>query len=168
MADMKQNIDERKLAPEHIFAATMIAGISSFGILNQAVMAAAARQIGKDLAEYHAATRGGKAVSGGSVDEVLNASLEELQSLLQITDSVKTERDGDVIYLKINANKCRYCPKGVGRAELSGTLCPFPTLVEEFVNALNGRKVVTTLKERGVALLTKEEGWCITRYTEGG
>ena len=38
------------------------------------------------------------------------------------------------IEIAILSMGCKFCPKGVGEAELKGALCPYPGLVEEYVN----------------------------------
>ena len=162
--EMKHNIEARNLRPEHVFAASMIAGISSFGILNQAVVSSAAKQMGKDLATYYSAIKPDDSNPKTNTIDAINNSITKLQSLLGITDEINCNEENGIIYLKIHASKCRYCPKGVGHAELNGTLCPFPTLVEEFINKLNNRKVLTVLKERSVPLLKKVDDWCVIRY----
>jgi len=168
--DIKRNIESRNLGPEQIFAASLIAGMSSFGILNQAVVSAAADKMGEDLAEYYKARNPSEAdslsrVADTGVVATCKKSLNILQSMLGISGEISCSENNGIVYLKIRNSKCRYCPKGVGRAELSGTLCPFPSLIEKFVNILNNRSVINVLKEKAMPLLTKEDDWCIIRYT---
>ncbi|MBN1574981.1 MAG: hypothetical protein JW913_00410 [Chitinispirillaceae bacterium] len=171
--DMKRNIEDRNLGPEQIFAASLIAGMSSFGILNQAVVSGAADKMGEDLAEYY------KARNPTEADEVARTAdtgivatckktVNILQSLLRISNEITCDENNGVLYLKIRNSKCRYCPKGVGRAELGGTLCPFPSLIEKFVNVVNDRAVITVFKEKSVPLLKKEDDWCVIRYSAPG
>ena len=164
--ELKKNIEARNLSPENIFIASFIAGISSFGILNQAVIAMAARQIGKDLAEYYSVTKSETPDSKAAVIDNCRSSIEMLQSLIHISDEITCNDDNDIILMKIQASTCRYCPKGVGHAELSGTLCPFPTLIEKFINTLNDKELIKVLKERAVPLLKKVDDWCLIRYIE--
>jgi hypothetical protein len=168
--DMKRNIEARNLGPEQIFSASMIAGINSFGILNQAVMSSAARQMGKDLAEYYIAsnpTAAGNMAGANGMDTIgtCRKTIDILQSMLRITEEIKCQKEGDAIFLRMRASKCRYCPKGVGRAELKGTLCPFPTLIQEFINTLDDRTVITVLKAEAAPLLNREDDWCVVKYT---
>lgn len=168
---MKHTIENRKIGPEQVYSASLIAGMNSFGILNQAVVSAAAAQMGNDLAEYCLACQPEVVSSLRSETEtdivtVFRKSLDILQSLLQISDEIKcSEESGDRMTVLIRASKCRYCPKGVGRAELSGTLCPFPSLIENFVNSLNSRTIIKVYKEKFKPLLTKEDDWCVINYT---
>ena len=162
--ELKQNIEDRNLIPENILIASFIAGISSFGILNQAVISVAARQTGKDLADYVSI------VNPIAIDDKIDTidkcknSIKVLQSLLHISDDVKCKKDNDIITISIKASKCRYCPKGVGHAELSGTLCPFPSIIEMFINTLYGKDIIKVHKERAVPLLVKEDDWCFFKY----
>ena len=64
--------------------------------------------------------------------------------------------------VKIRTDKCRYCPKGVGSAELEGTICPFPGIIEGFVNEFSRSKIkVSPVNGK---LLNKEEGFCVITF----
>ena len=167
---MKKNIENRKIGPEQVYSASLIAGMSSFGILNQAVVSSAAEQMGNDLAEYCIVSQPDIVKSLQSENEtdinsILKKTLDILQSLLKISEEIKYKEESDGFTVLIRSNTCRYCPKGVGRAELSGTLCPFPSLIENFVNRLNNRKLIKVKKEKSKPLLTKEDDWCVIKYT---
>lgn len=163
--ELKINIENRNLIPENILIASFIAGISSFGILNQAVVSVAARQTGKDLADYASIVDTIDIDAKVDTIDKCKNSIKILQSLLHISDDIKCKKDSDIITISIKASKCRYCPKGVGHAELSGTLCPFPSIIEMFINTLYNSDVIKVLKERGVPLLVKEDDWCDFKYT---
>ncbi|MBN2191269.1 MAG: hypothetical protein JW751_00495 [Polyangiaceae bacterium] len=169
---MKRNIEARDLGPEQIFSASLIAGLNSFGILNQAVVCSATRQIGKDLAEYYFACNPLAEVMpnarGMSTIDACRKAIDVLQSLLRISEEIECGEDGNSVVVRVRASRCRYCPKGVGRAELKGTLCPFPTLIETFVNTLSNRTVITVFKEDSMPLLKKDGDWCMIRYTPSG
>jgi hypothetical protein len=167
---MKKNIENRKIGPEQVYSASLIAGMSSFGILNQAVVSSAAEQMGNDLADYCIVSQPDvvstlKSDTENDIAALFKKSLDILQSLLQISGEIRYSDESGSMTVLIRASQCRYCPKGVGRAELTGTLCPFPSLIENFVNRLNSRTLIKVRKEKSKPLLTKEEDWCVIKYT---
>ena len=42
---------------------------------------------------------------------------------------------GDEIIVEIASDKCKICPKGVGGAEIEGTLCLIPNALSSFTNS---------------------------------
>jgi hypothetical protein len=40
----------------------------------------------------------------------------------------------------IKIDKCKYCPKQIGEAEISGSACPIPSMLVSMLNELNGKK----------------------------
>ena len=79
--------------------------------------------------------------SQGKLDQCRSA-LAHLNAELTITldpADLYVEEEGEQFVVKIKTSQCRFCPKGVGEAELKGTLCPFPGLIEEFLHSMIGR-----------------------------
>ncbi len=161
--DFKEKVEEKSLDAKSVFIASLLAGLNEFGMLNQAVMKIASRRSGKYLAMC--------AQEKGNIEIDKNKSLKEkveylltlLNEVLFISTDVKVEEaGGDSVIVKIKTSKCRFCPKGVGGAELEGTICPFPGLIEEFLNQFLDQKVkVSTENNR---ILWKEGDWCNTKY----
>jgi len=163
MSDFKEKISERKLDAESVFAASLLAGLNEFGMLNQAVMKIASRRSGEYLAKC--------AKEKGSIEVDKSKSLKEqieylitlLNNVLVISTDVKVEEgDDDSVIVRIRTSKCRYCPKGVGGAELEGTICPFPGLIEAFLNQFLDKKVKVTPENNKI--LWKEDDWCTMKY----
>jgi len=136
----KESIEERALNANNVFIASFLAGLNEFGILNQAVMNIASRRAGKYLAMFIEAKNPIKVDESKDIKEQCEQVLAFLNSILSISD-VNVEKEYDSIVVKIRNSKCKFCPKGVGEAELEGTICPFPGLVEEFINHLCSKKV---------------------------
>jgi hypothetical protein len=69
----------------------------------------------------------------------------------------------ECVVLKITSSTCKLCPKGVGAAELEGTLCPVPGMVEEIINTfMLPEKVKLVLIERNV--LAKIGTECVMKF----
>ncbi|MCD6427093.1 MAG: hypothetical protein J7L03_03190 [Caldisericaceae bacterium] len=153
----KEMIESRKLDPETVFFASFMAGLNEFGILNQMVMNFAGKTSGGYMAKYF------KACYPEETERTLPEIAIFLNDKLNISgkDFATFETDGKLT-VKIRTDKCRYCPKGVGSAELEGTICPFPGIIEGFVNEFSRSKIkVSPVNGK---LLNKEEGFCVITF----
>jgi len=149
MSTFAEKIIERKLQPCNVFIASFIAGLNELGAINQASVNIAARRAGRYLAEY-AKAQGNLPEPGGSTAETAMRYISLLNDMLGLSTMFNTESDGGKITVRITSSGCRFCPKGIGEAELEGTLCPYPALIEEFINELlpEGAKIHLVIKDR--------------------
>ena len=131
----KRAIEERRLGPWHVFMASFLAGLHSMGLLNQAVVTVAARRAGAQVALYVRVKEELPPLEG-DLPQRVKALLEYLQQLMPMAEGIHVEVAGRRAEVLINRQRCKFCPKGVGEAELEGTLCPYPALLEAFLNAL--------------------------------
>lgn len=160
--DFKEKIEERSLDAKSVFVASFLAGLNEFGVLNQAVMEIASRRAGKYLAIYMEEKGLTKIDKSKNFEEQVKQLLMSLNSKLSIsTDIIVEEKDNNLL-VKIRSSKCKFCPKGVGEAELEGTICPFPGLIEEFINYFCNKKVKVASKNNKI--VRKEDDWCLTEY----
>ncbi len=140
MADMKQVVLERDLNPFHSFFSSFFAGLAELGMINQGSINIVARRAAEYLYSYLDAKEilpDLAAVPGETTAEVaknLFLYINKILSLVGEYDLKETE-DGQAVLL-LSGNTCRICPKGVGGAEVKGTLCPIPSLVEGLVNRI--------------------------------
>jgi predicted hydrocarbon binding protein len=162
MMGFKENIEERKLNVEDVFVASFLAGLNEFGILNQAVMNIASRRVGKYLAMFEEVKNPIKINESKGIEEQCEQALTSLNSTLFISSDINIEKEYDNIVVKIRNSKCKFCPKGVGEAELEGTICPFPGLIEEFINHFCNKKVKIMRVDNKI--LRKEDDWCVMKY----
>jgi len=70
----------------------------------------------------------------------------------------------DHLLVKIKNPACRACPKGVGEAELTGTLCPFPGLLEDYWSSICGKELKLEKVGNNKALI-KHGDWCRFPFT---
>jgi len=131
---MKDKIEARQLKPHEVSVAALIAGFHELGLLNQAGVFQATQRAGKALAQYAKAT-------GRKASSLLEAA-QLLNQLTPLAVDVQFSGNEKELVVRINAETCKYCPKGVGGAELEGNLCPYPGLILGFLSEfLEGVKV---------------------------
>ena len=160
---LKEKIDVRQLEPGHVFLASFLAGLNQIGMLNQASVNIAARRAGSYLAEYV------KAVSRGNVlhdtlEENPAAALNRLDEMLGLATEMKVFTDGNITTCKITSSTCKFCPKGVGEAELEGTICPYPGLFEEYLNGVLPEGETLKLVVTNRKSLIKQDQSCIIEF----
>lgn len=161
--EFEKRVEHRKLESVNVFCASLLAGLNEFGLLNQGVMDFAARGVGRKLADL--------ANIKGLLDKQTNGTLAEkcktialkLNDMLKISKISVNEKDNKVS-IGIQSDLCKYCPKGVGGAELEGTICPFPGLIEEFLNAFLDEKVKLVGIGTENKPLIKEGDYCTSYY----
>lgn len=164
----QENVEKRGLTAESVFFASFIAGLNSFGILNQAIVNLASHRSGKHLA--HLAELTNISDTDRSMGEKWSAqkkfekALEILKRVLPISEDIESKEENEEILISIRNSTCKFCPKGVGEAELKGTICPFPALLESFSNELWESEDIQLIKERAKPVMKKEGDWCVFRY----
>jgi len=164
----QENVIKRELDTESIFFASFLAGLNLYGILNQAIVNKASERAGVHLAKF----AGLDEVNGYGTDDVsklsalekFEKSVEVLKKMLFISKNIEVIHRGEGTVIAIEAGTCRFCPKGVGEAELKGTLCPFPALMKSFSNEYWGTDIVELYKERAKPILVKEGDRCVFEY----
>lgn len=160
---VKKAVSERRPTPQHVFFAIFLASAAESGILTQGGVSLLARSAAPRLRDYMIAM--GRELTGGAKGvEGVKRLVENLNETLMIADRVLVENSGDEVTVMIETGTCRYCPKGVGLAEVPGTLCPFPHLIRELarLEGIDAELVVERNRHR-VEVLRKEGGWCRIR-----
>lgn len=145
----KAKIDARGLEPQHVFLASFLAGLNEMGMLNQASVNVASRRAGHYLADYVKA-QGSLPPEAGTKEESAQRFVEHLDKIMKLGTRLDIQGEPGNFVVKVMSMGCRFCPKGVGEAALEGTLCPYPALIEEFVNQLlpEGQKLKLAMKGR--------------------
>ncbi len=140
MPDMKQVVIDRDLNPYHSFFASFFAGLGELGMLNQGSINIVAKRASEYLYAYLDAKEilpDMSAVPGDTQAEVIKNLILYVNKILNLVGEYDLqEADEGQVVLLITGNKCRICPKGVGGAEVKGTLCPIPSLLESLINRI--------------------------------
>lgn len=140
MVDIRKIVIERDLNPYHSFFASFFAGLGELGMLNQGSINIVAKRAADYLYAYLDAKEilpDMNAVPGETKAEVIKNLLLYINKILSLVGEYDLQEAGeDQIVLVIEGNTCRICPKGVGGAEVKGTLCPIPSLLEALINMI--------------------------------
>jgi hypothetical protein len=146
MDDIKTTIINRDLNPYHSFLASFFAGLAELGMINQGSINIVSRRAAEYLYSYLDAKDilpDMKAVPGDSTAEVVKNLILYINKIISLMGGYDLqELDEGQVVLLVAADKCRICPKGVGGAEVKGTLCPVPSFIESLVNKIAGTELI--------------------------
>ncbi len=148
-----KKIEERGIDKNTVLFAAFIGGFDKFG-LNQGEVLLVSKSAGEKLAHYYN-------VYGKTAGYDIKSVIEFLNAELAISRNTVVEDNNDFIAVKIETGSCRYCPIAVGDAELKGTACPFPGLIEGFVNRALQRKAIAYDRLSGVK---KDGTYCNMKF----
>lgn len=146
MTDIKQVVLERDLNPFHSFFSSFFAGLAELGMINQGSINIVARRAADYLYSYLQAKEilpDMSSVPGETSTEIAKNLFLYINKILKLVgeyDMQETEQGQAVLLLA--GNTCRICPKGVGGAEVKGTLCPIPSLIESLVNQIAEKDII--------------------------
>ncbi len=122
--------EERGVTPCQALYAVTLAALADAHILNQATVNFLASHAAPRLHAYLKA-KGLLRSEGSTTLARLENLLRSLNEALGIGPRVEARKIGDDVYeLGLGGERCRYCPRGVGLAEIPWAACPFPKLVE--------------------------------------
>ena len=146
MDDIKTTIINRDLNPYHSFLASFFAGLAELGMINQGSINIVSRRAAEYLYSYLDAKDilpDMKAVPGDSTAEVVKNLILYINKIISLMGEYDLQEvEGGQVVLLVAADKCRICPKGVGGAEVKGTLCPIPSFIESLVNKIAGTELI--------------------------
>ncbi len=148
-----KKIEERGIDKHTVLFASFIGGFDKFG-LNQGEVLLVSKNAGEKLAHYYD-------VYGKSAGHDIKSVIEFLNGELAVSRNTVVEESNDFITVKIETGSCRYCPIAVGDAELKGTACPFPGLIEGFVNRALQKKAIEYERLSGVK---KDGTYCNMKF----
>ena len=164
MPDVKATILERDLNPYHSFISSFFAGFAELGVVNQGSINIVAKRAAEYLYTYLEAKEilpDMSAVPGDTNTEIVKNLILYVNKILNLMGGFDLQEVGnDQVVLLIARDKCRICPKGVGGAEVKGTLCPIPSFVESLVNKIAGKEILD-LVTNGIE---EEETTCKAYY----
>ncbi|MCK4801160.1 MAG: hypothetical protein KAS84_04155 [Anaerolineales bacterium] len=164
MPDVKATILERDLNPYHSFISSFFAGFAELGVVNQGSINIVAKRAAEYLYTYLEAKEilpDMSAVPGDTIAEIVKNLILYINKILNLMGGYDLQEAGDdQVVLLIAGDKCRICPKGVGGAEVKGTLCPIPSFIESLINKIAGKEILD-LVTNGIE---KEGTTCIAYY----
>jgi len=161
---LENTIKERGLSACNILIATLLAEFWNYGFVNQGTLNIITKKIADSLVTYCESKGTDQSLkevpfSKEFVEKIIDSFIEKLDPFPK-PEIIELEKDKK-IEIKIETNKCKFCPKGVGQAEIPGTLCMFPSLIRWIIQDHTSEKISNTniIKEEGrcVFILSKEE-----------
>ncbi len=161
LEELRRIAEERKLTPCHGFFATFVAALNETGVLNPGVVKFVTSKAAEILYKYLLAM--GRVKPGVAPEEFIDSVLKALD-----WGEWSIQREDSIVHLKVVTDKCKYCPKGVGRAMLPAPVCPLPGLLEKMLQ-LAGYNASLAPERHGteVRLVVKREGRCHIRFKIG-
>jgi hypothetical protein len=164
MTDIKQVVLERDLNPFHSFFASFFAGLGELGLLNQGSINIVAKRAADYLYSYLEAKEilpNMKSVPGDTPAELIKNLILYINKILRLVGDYDLQQvDENQVALLIAGNTCRICPKGVGGADVKGTLCPIPSLLESLINKIAQQEIVELITPG----IEKDGGTCKANY----
>ncbi|MGB2963263.1 MAG: hypothetical protein WBB69_04685 [Anaerolineales bacterium] len=146
MPDIKATVINRDLNPYHSFLSSFFAGLAELGMINQGSINIVAKRAADYLYSYLDAKEilpDMGAVPGDTTAEVVKNLILYINKILSLMGGYDLqEAEDDQVVLLVAGDKCRICPKGVGGAEVKGTLCPIPSFLENLVNLIAGKELI--------------------------
>jgi hypothetical protein len=161
--ELSKLVKERDLDYNHILFATLIGSFADLGMLNQGTTNITAANAGKTVGEYFDLT-GELPKPGGDPADEFASVVEFVNDKMGISPATDVEKTDDGVDVTVAALKCRYCPKGVGGANLPGTACPFPKFLEEVAKVAMGDRAPKAQLIDG-SMLKRTEDTCTIRYS---
>ncbi|HDN75925.1 MAG TPA: hypothetical protein ENG05_02220 [Acidilobales archaeon] len=163
-SELKKIITERGLSPMHVLFATFLASAAESGFLTQGAVNLMAKRVAPVINSYLKAMGYLTKVPKEPI-EAFRYIVTTVNKVLGIGPDLSIKYEDCVITVKLGGDKCRYCPKGVGLAQIPGTACPFPSLIKELakLEGINVELVREVVKGR-VYVLKREGGLCVFKY----
>jgi len=157
----KRVAEERGVKPCQALFASFLAALAEANMLNQATANFLARSAAPKLYAYLYAM-GFVPERAGDPLEDTRRLVEAVNRALEIGDEVRVEpREGGLVLVGIGGSRCRYCPRGVGLAEIPWIACPFPKLLEGLLRLHGVDATVEPQEVEGQRrLIAKRRGLC--------
>ncbi len=149
----KNLIKDRNLHSLHIVLTSFLGELANLGVLNQGTTNVIGSKIGKKI---------GRCISDLEY-KIPNNDIELIMFLidfLQICDDTIIRKDKNAIIIGIKIDKCKYCPKQIGEAEIPGSACPIPSLITSLLSYLKNKNYRIKYWNGTNQLLKKENGYC--------
>ena len=150
---------KRGLTLENIMLATVLGQLANIGALNQGLVNIVGKNVGKTISEYYKES-----------DITLPSDDMELMKFLIeriIDESTSISEKNGIFTISVETNKCKVCPKGIGRAEIPGSVCPVPSLIASALTDLTGIQYVVVPWDN-IHPTRKIENTCVFKLKKEG
>ncbi len=164
MVDLSVEIERRDINQHNFFLFSLFAGMVDMGLINQGVVNELAKITAGYLLNYYTT----KNIQFELNEEDPFGNIDILFSFfnqnLNFVKEYQIEKSGEnSLNISIRSDLCRICPKGLGGAEIKGTLCIIPHLTMYLLDDYlpTGNKISLIKGEPGIK---KIEGNCVITY----
>ena len=161
--DLKTEITRRDINQHNAFLFAIFAGMVDLGLVNQGVVNELARKTAGYMINYYTAKDIEFSLGTDSLEKNVAFLFDFFNGDLNFVKEYVIDRSNGGVQLAIASQFCRICPKGLGGAELKGTLCLIPHFFMHLMNYFLARDNQLTLA-KGVNPIKKEAGNCIVSY----
>jgi hypothetical protein len=161
--DMKTEIARRDINQHNAFLFAVFAGMVDLGLVNQGVVNELGKKTAAYMINYYSARDFEFTLGNNSLKEDVSYLFDYFNGDLNFVKEYTVERSGEGVQLSISSQLCRICPKGLGGAEIKGTLCIIPYFFMHLMNYYLARNNQLTL-QKDRPPVTKESGNCVISY----
>ncbi len=158
---VKEIAEKRGVTPCQALFAVFLASLADAEILNQATVNYLAKTAAPRLHAY-LRSMGLLDSSGATTRERIENLVRSLNRALEIgPEPVVEEKEPGLYEVGLGGDGCRYCPRGVGLAQIPWPACPFPRILEGILRREGIR--VTALPrdtEKGRSYVVKRGSLC--------
>ena len=161
--DLKSEIARRDINQHNAFLFALFAGMVDLGLVNQGVVNELAKKTATYMINYYVAKGIELPIGTDSLEENVEYLFDFFNGDLNFVKEYAIDRSSGGVRLAVSSQFCRICPKGLGGAELKGTLCLIPHFFMHLMNYFLIRENQLSLP-KGTAPIRKEGGSCIISY----
>ncbi len=158
MSGLVNEINKRNLKACHVLCASMLGDLAERGFLNQGVLNIMIPKVADKLIIFLKQKYGEDSTS--DINTLIKNTVDRIISELDAFISYKMDINGSKVTLIIDGSTCKFCPKGVGGAQLPGILCLFPQLFREVLSKVTKRNFRYALPDK----LVKKAHYCIMQF----
>lgn len=158
MSDLVSEIDRRDLKACHVLLASMLGELANKGFLNQGVLNTLIPKIADKLAIY--IKHKYREMETDDLNSLIKNTIEKIINELDAFINYKIYVENYKVTLIIDGSTCKFCPKGVGGAQLPGILCLFPQLFKEILTRIIDVEIGYMIPEK----IIKKGQYCITQF----
>ncbi|WP_423792623.1 hypothetical protein ACPB8Q_07895 [Methanocaldococcus indicus] len=129
MSKYKDIVENRKLTNLHIVLTSIVSALANFGILNQGCSNIIGYDVGRKIAKYIKET-------SNNIPQKEDELIDFIIKYCEISDDYIITNNK----IGIKIDKCKYCPKQIGEAEISGSACILPALIISCLSELKNKE----------------------------
>ena len=177
-AEIRNTIEQRELNQWHLMIASLLGSLAQYsGMFNQALLnQMLTRSMRQFVVPYFenlpiASTARQRAAAALAPEDELRVVVWFLDQAFPLAKQIEVVPGDEPTKAKVivTGGGCRFCPIGVGKAQLAPTktFCPFPTMILETAKFLLGDDKIAlhlTRERARVHALIKSEGKCYIEY----